>query len=153
MSAKENNLSTIVNLIRVVMFLRGLSSTGESYLFSTKWCYWEDQPFECPKRQLDYLDFRVQRFETENYLKLHLHTTDYLSNAVSHSNELKSFFFTPKLSFWVFLSLHIWDSILYPYQPKSQNPIWTMNCQKPFFLREQRKEVRFFCINSQRSIS
>ena len=57
MAAKENNLSTIVSLIQVVKLLRGSSSTGESYLFSTKLYYWEDQPLECPKRQLDYLSF------------------------------------------------------------------------------------------------
>ena len=58
MAAKENNLSTIVSLIQVVKLLRGSSSTGESYLFSTKLYYWEDQPLECPKRQLDYLDIK-----------------------------------------------------------------------------------------------
>ena len=57
MAAKENNLSTIVSLIQVVKLLRGSSSTGESYLFSTKLYYWEDQSFECPKTQLDYLRF------------------------------------------------------------------------------------------------
>ena len=57
MAAKENNLSTIVSLIQVVKLLRGSSSTGESYLFSTKLYYWEDQSFDCPKAQLDYLQF------------------------------------------------------------------------------------------------
>ena len=55
MAAKENNLSTIVSLIQVVKLLRGSSSTGESYLFSTKLYFWEDQSLECPKIQLDYL--------------------------------------------------------------------------------------------------
>ena len=63
MAAKENNLSTIVSLIQVVKLLRGSSSTGESYLFSTKLYYWEDQSFECPKTQLDYLNMdRISSF-------------------------------------------------------------------------------------------
>ena len=55
MSAKEDNLSTIMGLIQVVKLLRGSSTTGESYLFSKKLYYWEDQSLECPKTQLDYL--------------------------------------------------------------------------------------------------
>ena len=59
MSPKEDNLSAIVSLIQVVKLLRGSSFTRESYLFSTKLYYWEDQSFECPKTQLDYLAFEA----------------------------------------------------------------------------------------------
>ena len=77
MAAKENNLSTIVSLIQVVKLLRGSSSTGESYLFSTKLYYWEDQSFECPKTQLDYLGARV--------LCIDLQTLQIVINKLSHT--------------------------------------------------------------------